>query len=98
MLTFEILIDDTFANVNTDLTLSPVDNKNVLSLINDFEDGSWRYRKFQEFIWDNITETALSLKERQSLIDRPLSSLTEAAKKLRLTDTAKDDKVDFPVS
>ena len=92
MLAFEILIEDTFANVNTDLTLSPVDNKNVLSLINDFEDGSWRYRKFQEFIWDNITETALSLKERQSLIDRPLSSLTEAAKKLRLTDTAKDDK------
>ncbi len=92
MITFEILLDDTFANVNTDLALSPVDNKNVLSLINDFEDGSWRYRKFQEFIWDNITETALSLKERQSLIDRPLSSLTEAAKKLRLTDTAKDDK------
>lgn len=92
MLTFEILIDDTFANVTTDKALSPIDNKSVLSLINDFEDGAWRYRKFQEFIWDNITETALSSKERLSLIDKPLSSLTEAAKKLRLTDTAKDDK------
>jgi len=92
MIPFEILIDDNFVNVNTDLTLSPIDNKSVLSIINDFEDGSWRYRKFQEFIWDNITETALSLKERQSLTDKPLSSLTEAAKKLRLTDTAKDDK------
>lgn len=92
MLTFEILIDDTFANVNTDKALSPIGNKNVLSLINDFEDGEWRYRKFQEFIWDNITETALSSKERSSLIDKPLTSLTEAAKKLRLTDTAKDDK------
>ncbi len=91
MKTFEILIDVTFAIVNTDLSLSPVDNKRVLSIINDFEDGSWRYRKFQEFIWDNIAETALSLKERQSLIDSPLSSLTEAAKKLRLTDTTKDD-------
>jgi len=92
MLTFEILIDDTFANVATDKALSPINNKSVLSLINDFEDGAWRYRKFQEFIWDNITETALSSKERLSLIDKPLSSLTEAAKKLRLTDTAKDDK------
>lgn len=92
MLTFEILIDDTFANVTTDKALSPINNKSVLSLINDFEDGAWRYRKFQEFIWDNITETALSSKERLSLIDKPLSSLTEAAKKLRLTDTAKDDK------
>lgn len=92
MLTFEILIDNTFSSVNTDKSLSPVGNKSVLSLINDFEDGAWRYRKFQEFIWNNITETALSLKERSSLIDKPLSSLTEAAKMLRLTDAAKDDK------
>jgi len=92
MLIFEILIDDAFANVTSDNTLSPIDNKSVLSLINDFEDGAWRYRKFQEFIWDNITETALSSKERLSLIDKPLSSLAEAAKKLRLTDKAKDDK------
>jgi len=92
MLTFEILIDNTFASVNTDKSLSPIGNKSVLSLINDFEDGVWRYQKFQEFIWDNITETALSLKERCSLIDKPLSSLTEAAKMLRLTDVAKDDK------
>lgn len=92
MITFEILIDQTFDSINTDKTLSPISNKKVLSIINDFEDGSWRYRKFQEFIWDNITETALSLKERASLINNPLSSLTEAAKKLRLTDTAKEDK------
>lgn len=88
---FEILIDDSFSKFNTEPTLSPVDNKKVLSLINDFEDGAWRYKKFQDFIWDNISETALSLKERQSLVTSPHSSLTESAKKLRLTDKAKDE-------
>jgi len=82
MITFEILIDESFANS----TLTPTNNKRVLSLINDFEDGEWRYKKFQEFIWDNIVETALSSKERDSLINNHLSSLTEAAKKLRLSD------------
>lgn len=92
MLSFEILIDESFTNVNTDTSLTPTDNKKLLSIINDFEDGEWRYRKFQEFIWDNIAETALSSKERKSLIDKPQSSLIEAAKKLRLTDASKDDK------
>ena len=88
---FEILIDDSFSKFNTESTLSPVDNKKILSLINDFEDGAWRYKKFQDFIWDNISETALSLKERQSLVTTPHSSLTESAKKLRLTDKEKDE-------
>ncbi len=42
------------------------------------------FRKFQNFIWDNIGETSLSFKERSSLINHSL--LTEAAKNLRLTD------------
>jgi hypothetical protein len=92
MLIFEILIDNTFADVNSDLSLTPIGNKSVLSIINDFEDGTWRYQKFQEFIWNNITETALSVKERNSLIEKPFTSLTEAAKMLRLTDATKDDK------
>lgn len=83
---FEILIDDSFANFNVEKGLSPIDKKKLLSIINDFEDGKWRYNKFQNFVWDNITETALSYRERQSLINQPLSQLTEAAKKLRLTD------------
>jgi hypothetical protein len=33
--------------------------KNILSLVNDFENGNWRYDKFQNYIWDNIAETAL---------------------------------------
>jgi hypothetical protein len=87
---FEVLIDDSFSNFSSD-DLEPVENKNVLSLINDFEDGSWRYSKFQNFIWDNIAETALSFRERESLANQSHSSLVAAAKNLRLTDKDKKD-------
>jgi hypothetical protein len=36
-----------------------VDLEHVLSLANDFESGEWRYGRFQNYIWDNIAETAL---------------------------------------
>jgi hypothetical protein len=88
---FEILIDDSIINILTDKSLSPVERKHVLSLVNDFQDGQWRFGKFQDFIWDNIAETALSYSERQALIDKSHSSLTEAAKKLRLTDSEKNE-------
>lgn len=88
---FDILIDDVFTVINQDNTLTPVDNKKVLSIINDFEDGSWRYDKFQKFIWNNIKETALSYKERQALVDEGEDSvLTEAAKNLRLINDKED--------
>ncbi len=86
MIKFEILIDDSFANTNRDVTITPVDNKRVLSMINDFEDGKWRFQEFQNFIWDNIAETSLSFKERESLVDKSHSILTSAAQSLRLTD------------
>ena len=83
---FEILIDEAFANINTNKDLESIENKKVLSLVNDFEDGKWRYGKFQNFIWDNIIETSLSYRERECLINKSQSSLVAAAKKLRLTD------------
>lgn len=83
---FEILIDDSFTNICTDGTLSPIHNKFLLSLINDFEDGEWRYPKFQSFIWDNIAETSLSQNEREKLIFQNHSALIAAAQNLRLTD------------
>ncbi len=86
MITFEILINDTFANTNTDGSLTPVNNKSVLSMINNFEGGKWRYEIFQNFIWDNITETSLSFRERESLVNQSHSLLTSAAQNLRLTD------------
>lgn len=90
MMIFETLIDDQFINITTDNTLAPIENKSILSMINDFEDGKWRFSVFQNFIWDNIAETSLSFKERESLINKSHSSLTAAAQKLRLTDKDKD--------
>jgi len=85
---FEIIIQDIFDNLKFDTTLTPTDNKQVLGFINDFENGSWRFDKFQNFIWDNIKETALSHRERKALIDKGEGSvLSESAKNLRLIET-----------
>jgi hypothetical protein len=86
MIPFKILINDLFSNTNTDNLITPVANKSVVSMINDFENGKWRTQVFQNFIWDNITETSLSYKERDSLVDQSHSLLTSAAQNLRLTD------------
>ena len=86
MPTFEVLINDCFANISTDSTLEPVDNKYILSLINDFEDGKWRSSKFHQFIWNNVAQTALSAEERDSLADESSSLLVRSAQNLRLTD------------
>jgi len=87
---FEVIIDDFFDKVKLDNTLTPTANKLVLGLLNDFENGSWRFEKFQNFIWDNIKETALSHKERQALITKGEGSvLAESAKNLRLVEGEK---------
>lgn len=87
---FEILIDDSFEKINSKEGLGPINNKKVLSLVNDYEDGIWRYTKFQDFIWDNVVETALSKSEREKLIDQDHTRLRTAAKNLRLTDKEKE--------
>ncbi len=86
---FRILFDCAFSEINLDQALTPIDKKFSISLLNDFEDGQWRYSKFQSFIWDNIAETSLSFKERESLVNHSL--LVAAAKNLRLTDSDKED-------
>lgn len=85
---FEVLINTKFADFNVDVSLQPIQNKNVLSVTNDYEDGEWMYKKFSLFVWDNIAETALSHRERNSLINQSL--LGYAAKNLRLSDGEKD--------
>ena len=88
---FQIIIDDIFSVLTNDSTLTPVDKKKVLSVINDFEDGKWHSERFQRFIWNNIKETALSYKERKALIAEGEDSiLTEAAKNLRLSESDGD--------
>jgi hypothetical protein len=83
---FEILIEDALAKITSVSQLSSLINKQVLSLVNDFEDAEWRYSKFQSYIWDNIAQTALSQRERSALVDKNYSSLIAAAQNLRLTD------------
>jgi hypothetical protein len=87
---FEILINDTFSNLKSDKTITSDANKTVISMINNFEDTEWRYNHFQNFIWDNIAETSLSYKERESLVNNHHSLLTYAAKNLRLSDKSGD--------
>lgn len=87
---FEILINDTFSNLKSDKTITPDTNKSVISMINDFEDNEWRYNHFLNFIWDNMAETSLSHKERESLVHNHHSLLTYAAKNLRLSDKIGD--------
>ncbi|RVN61206.1 DUF1837 domain-containing protein [Sinorhizobium meliloti] len=86
---FEILIDDSLSKVTSAEHLKKALNKRLLSFINDYEDGAWRYQKFQSYIWDNIAQTALSERERTSLSDQGYSGLHNAAKNLRLTDKDK---------
>lgn len=87
---FEIIVDDSYINLIGDTALTPVENKTVLSLVNDFEDEKWRREKFENFIWDNIALTALSASEREKLAGKSGSTLKEAAKNLRLTDKEGD--------
>ncbi|WP_082482923.1 DUF1837 domain-containing protein [Methylobacterium sp. Leaf123] len=83
---FDTFIDDSLSNISTISQLQSLLNKRVLSLANDFEDGKWRYKRFQSYLWDNIAQTALSEQERAALYDQSHSSLVAAARNLRLTD------------
>src|SRR5699024_8846485 len=85
---FEILVNSIFDKVNLDNTLTTTKNKSILGIINDFENGEWRYEKFQKFVWNNIKETALSHNERKALLlDGEGSVLADSAKNLRLVES-----------
>ena len=87
---FEVIIDSSLLHLGIEDGIDPALNKWLLSVINDFEDGRWRQQKFENFIWDNIAQTALSQKEREALQGQPQSLLVAAARNLRLTDTEQD--------
>lgn len=87
---FEILINDDYLNLVKSTELTPVDHNTVLSFANDFEDEKWRSEKFNNFVWDNISLTALSDQEREKLAGKNSSALRAAAKNLRLTDKEGD--------
>jgi len=82
---FDIIIDDTLHNLLTGEKIDPP-NKSLLSILNDYESGTWRLEKFEEFIFNSMMETALSAKEKESLVGNPYSLLSKSAKNLRLID------------
>lgn len=79
------VVDCKFVDINTTEELYPIDNKSVLGLANSFENGKWSYKKFHRFLWNNISQTALTKKERDKLFDEPATLLEKSAQKLRLT-------------
>lgn len=93
---FEVLIEDTLLeDLIPTTTLKPISNKSVVSIINDYEDNVWRYKKFNQYIWNNISQDALTNEERVSLIDSPDTILERAASRLRIIqykETGEDEK------
>ena len=82
---FDILVNDCFINFNPDReNIQPDDNDFLLSVVNGFEDGHWMKKNFQDFVFNNIAQTALNAEERAKCVDDSYSTLTEAAKHLRL--------------
>lgn len=82
---FDILVDESFINFNPDRTkINPDENDYLLSVVNGFEDGHWMKKTFQQFIFNNIAQTALTAEERTKCLGEPYSGLLESAKHLRL--------------
>lgn len=90
MLDFEVLLNAKYLDLAGAASLLKAERKWVLAFANDFEDGEWRQVRFNDFIWNNIAETALSAKERALLVTKPSTMLRLAAKNLRLTDADVD--------
>ena len=87
---FKVIIDDSLLALSIGSERTSNSSNNLIGIINDFEDGNWRYEKFYSFVWDNIADTALSLREREALKSKPHSLLIESAKKLRLSNSVDD--------
>jgi hypothetical protein len=58
---FDILLEETFMGFNPDsVNIAPDENDSLLSIINGFEDNHWLMKTFKQFVFDNITLTALN--------------------------------------
>jgi hypothetical protein len=86
---FTVVIDDLLPGKRRS-AFSTQEKNYLLSLINGFEDGKWRINHFENYVWDNIGETALSFQERQSLQDNSYTRLVTAARNLRLSESPRD--------
>src|SRR5690606_2751651 len=88
---FNILLNKSLKDFCPDVDFEIIDGREVLSVANDFSDNKWQFQKFQNFIFNNIAQTALSKKERDNIIDDSYGTLIKAAKKLRLIDKKNND-------
>lgn len=87
---FDILVDDSFINICTDSSITPIDKSFLLSVVNGFENGKWRMNVFRNFVFNNLAETGLSAREREALADKRYETLVAAAQKLRIDKTITD--------
>lgn len=83
---FNIHFNSSLKDFCPDVDFKIIDGREVLSIANDFSDNKWQFQKFQNFIFNNMAQTALSKKERDNIIDNSYGTLIESAKKLRLLD------------
>ncbi|EAK0342785.1 hypothetical protein HpCK35_18950 [Helicobacter pylori] len=65
-----------------DYTINDLCNKFLLSLINDYEEGEWRFEKFNDYIMNTLAETALSKIEKDALREEPFSLIKNSIKNL----------------
>ena len=81
---FDILLDEEVLSFGND-KIDALGNEKLISVANDYEGGTWRFQKFMDFIWDNVQETALTMRERLAYIGQPMSIIRCAANRLRLS-------------
>lgn len=84
LLDFDILLDESFVKVCRDSSVAPTDKSFLLSMVNGYEEGRWRYNVFRNFVFNNLAETGLSARERNALADKRFEILVAAAQKLRI--------------
>jgi hypothetical protein len=87
----DVIVDESLVTISATGTPSSSESRNsLLALANDFEDGSWRYSRFHDLVWNNLSQTSLSARERESMVEEGFSKLRQAAMNLRLTDSQTD--------
>ncbi len=57
---FSVIFDDELIKDYPPCDFEPLGNETLVSIVNDFEEGEWRYGKFFNFVLNNIKETALT--------------------------------------
>lgn len=87
---FDILIDSSLYDLTQDSSIGK--NNNLLSEINNFESGEWRYSRFHDYIMNNIFLTTLSYEERQKIPNDSFTCFKKACQNLRILESDDNGK------